>query len=100
MGTHYRKSPLPPKKLEISDDDDDSFIFGISSESEFSDESSAFEEDVDQLPLEPKDPRSKAKYNIFSRLLFLLVKLIRTMVHDNHVATQHNNNNNIGLIKS
>lgn len=77
----------------MSDDDDDSFILGISSESEFSDDSLAVEEDVDQLPqLEPKDPRSKAKYNIFSRLLFLLVKLIYaigTNVHDNHcVMTQ------------
>lgn len=77
MGTHYRKSPLIPVKLEMSDDDDDSFILGISSESEFTDDSSVVEEDVDQLPrLEPKDPRSKAKYNIFSRLLFLLVKLL------------------------
>ena len=96
MGTHYRKSPLPPKMHEISDDDDDdSFVLGIDSESEFSDASeSSFEEGVHQPPqFEPKDPRSKAKYNIFSRLLFLLVN--STIVHDKDsycgVATSREN---------
>lgn len=72
MGTQYRRSsgPLSPKELEVSDDDE-SFILGSGSESEYSDDFYS-EESTPQLPaFQPKDPRSKAKYNFCSRLFFL-----------------------------
>ena len=81
MGTQYRRSssPLSPKELEISDDDE-SFILGSGSESEYSDDFYS-EESTPQLPsFQPKDPRSKAKYNFCSRLFFLWVKNIYSLI--------------------
>lgn len=73
MGTERLSSPLSRRKTEPQSDDDESFVLDMDSDSDFSEETmSSFEEGADQLPpFEPKDPRSKAKYNIFSRLLFL-----------------------------
>lgn len=81
MGTPRNVSPFPPQELDNASDDDESFFIGdIDSSSEFSDGSSTdydSENIAPQLPVEEnKDPRSKAKYNIFSRLFFLLVKQI------------------------
>ena len=76
MGSRYKRSPLQPSVLEESDDDEYRFAFGSDSDAEYesSDDSSEVHASHDQLPqFEPKDPRSKAKYNIFSRLVFLLV---------------------------
>ena len=77
MGTEHqqqRRSPLSRSRMDGSDDDDGSFVLGLDSESDFSDGESALEDGGLQHefpPFEPKDPRSKAKYNIFSRLFFL-----------------------------
>ena len=76
MGTLEEQARRPFSRSELTDcSDDDDFVLGLdSAESDFSSDESQLPEDggLQQFPpLEPKDPRSKAKYNIFSRLFFL-----------------------------
>ena len=66
-----RRSFSRSELMDCSDDDD--FVLGLdSAESDFSGDESFEDGGLQQFPpFEPKDPRSKAKYNIFSRLFFL-----------------------------
>ena len=73
MGTLEHQARRPLSRSEVMDcSDDDEFVLGLDSESDFSGDESFEDGGLQQFPpFEPKDPRSKAKYNIFSRLFFL-----------------------------